>query len=174
MPTPHFDYGLYLPSKIFAQGENLLIDYALPLSIQDWGSLILENPLMASELNYDKDQDKPLGDDRLVQLNDGQCQIYDFVLSQLLRDYTKRQFFIHGPAETGKTFLYKCICHDYRSQGKIVLCIASSGIAALLLPSGRTVHSRFSIPLEINKESVYHIRKNTQLADLLGQTSLII
>ncbi|KAI9267039.1 hypothetical protein EDC94DRAFT_602072 [Helicostylum pulchrum] len=30
----------------------------------------------------------------------------------------------------------RSICCYYRSQGKIVLCVASSGIAALLLPGG--------------------------------------
>ena len=55
MPTSHFDYGLYLLSKICAQGGKSLIDYSLPLPIQDWESLIHENPLMASELDYDKD-----------------------------------------------------------------------------------------------------------------------
>jgi len=174
MPTPHFDYGLHLLSKNFAQGRKLLIDYGLPLSIQDWESLIYENPLMASELDYDQDQEKHLGNDRLVQLNDGQHQIYDFVLCQLLTDFTKGQFFIHRPAGTGKTFLYKCICHYYRNRGKILLCVASSRIAALLLPVGHTAHSRFSIPLEINEQSVCHIGKNTHLADLLRQTSLII
>jgi len=52
--------------------------------------------------------------------------------------------------------------------------MASLGIVALLLPGGYTGHSHFSIPLEINEQSVYHIGKNTQLADLLCQTSLII
>jgi len=70
--------------------------------------------------------------------------------------------------------IYKCLCHYYRGQGKIVLCVASSGIAALLLPGGRTAHSRFSIPLDIHEQSMCRIGKNTQLADLLGQTSLII
>jgi len=136
--------------------------------------MIHKNPLMASELDYDKDQEKPFGDDRVVQLNEGQRQIYDSVLSQLSRDSTKGQFFIHVHTGTGKTFLYKCICHYYRSQDKIVFCISSSGIAALFLPGRCTVHSRFSIPLEINEQSICHIGKNTQLADLLCQTSLII
>jgi len=173
MPTPHFDYGLHLLSKTFAQGGNSLIDYGLPLPIQDWESLIHENPLMASESDYDKDQEKRLGNERLVQLNDSQRQIY-VVLSQLLRDSKKGQFFIHGPVGTGKTYLYKCICHYYRSQGKIVLCIVSSGIAALLLPGGRIAYFRFFIPLEINEQSVCHIGKNIQLADFLRQTSSII
>nr|GEV99382.1 DNA helicase [Tanacetum cinerariifolium] len=39
---------------------------------------------------------------------------------------------------------------DYlRFEGKIVLVIASSGIASLLLPAGRTTHSRFKIPLDL-------------------------
>ena len=42
-------------------------------------------------------------------------------------------FFLNGPAGTGKTFCYNTICKHIRSQGKIVLCVASSGIAALLL-----------------------------------------
>ena len=83
-------------------------------------------------------------------------------------------FFIQGPAGTGKTFLYKCLCSYYRGQGKIVLYVASSGIAALLLPCGRTAHSRFAIPLDINEVSTCNIGKNTQLADLIRQTSLII
>ncbi|CAN6923793.1 unnamed protein product [Brassica oleracea] len=36
---------------------------------------------------------------------------------------------------------------DCRSRGDIVLNVASSGIASLLLPGGRTAHSRFGIPL---------------------------
>jgi len=68
---------------------------------------------MTSELNYDKDQEKHLWDDRVVQLSEDQCQIYDSVLSQLSRDSAKGQFFIHGPVGIGKTFLYKCICHYY-------------------------------------------------------------
>jgi len=57
--------------------------------------LLNENPLMASELDYDKDQEKRLGNDRVVQLNECQRQIYDSVLCQLSRDSTKGQFFIH-------------------------------------------------------------------------------
>nr|GEY43877.1 DNA helicase [Tanacetum cinerariifolium] len=37
-----------------------------------------------------------------------------------------------------KTFLWKIIISSLRSQGKILLAVASSGIASLLLPAGRT------------------------------------
>ncbi|XP_054813326.1 uncharacterized protein LOC129313966 [Prosopis cineraria] len=37
--------------------------------------------------------------------------------------------------------------------GKVVLAVASSAIATTLLPSGRTAHSRFAIPIDINEDS---------------------
>ncbi|GJS09403.1 DNA helicase [Tanacetum coccineum] len=60
------------------------------------------------------------------------------------------------------------------SKGKIVLAVASSGIASLLLPSGRTAHSRFKLPLELTEESLCRIIKNTQLGKLLADTDLNI
>ncbi|GKA96251.1 DNA helicase [Tanacetum coccineum] len=47
-------------------------------------------------------------------------------------------------------------------------------IVSLLLPSGRTAHSRFKIPLNLKDESICNIKKNSQLADLLRETDLII
>lgn len=57
---------------------------------------------------------------------------------------------------------------------KIVLCCASSGIAALLLPGGRTSHSRFKIPLQITESSTCAISHNSPLGELLRITDLII
>ncbi|KAJ9567251.1 hypothetical protein OSB04_003217 [Centaurea solstitialis] len=70
--------------------------------------------------------------------------------------------------------LWTTIISTLRATGNIVLAVASSGIASLLLPSGRTTHSRFKIPLDITNESTCHIKKNTQLAHLLLESSLII
>ena len=75
---------------------------------------------------------------------------------------------------TGKTYLWKAITTSLRSEGKIVLVVASSAIAALLIPRGRTAHSRFHIPLNITDESICDIKHGSYLADLLKRTSLII
>ena len=48
-----------------------------------------------------------------------------------------------APAGTGKTFTERTITAHLRSQGKLVLCTASTGIAALVLPGGLTAHSTF-------------------------------
>lgn len=47
-------------------------------------------------------------------------------------------------------------------------------IAALLLSGGRTTHSRFEIPIDLNDTSTCNIIQNTKLAKLLRNTSLII
>lgn len=57
---------------------------------------------------------------------------------------------------------------------KIALAVAASGIASLLLPSGRTAHSRFNIPIDLSERSTCDIKKKSLLATLLEQTAIVI
>lgn len=107
-------------------------------------------------------------------MNPDQAKCFNEITTAITTDPGTAHFFLHGAAGTGKTFLYSLLCDYYRSQGKIVLCVASSGIAAQLLSGGRTAHSRFRIPLELTDETVCNIPKNSRLADLLRKTALII
>ena len=52
--------------------------------------------------------------------------------------------------------------------------MASSRVDSLLLPGGRTTHSRFKIPIVIDESSVCNIKRETFLADLIAHSSLII
>ncbi|XP_073222325.1 uncharacterized protein [Cicer arietinum] len=52
----------------------------------------------------------------------------------------------------------------FRSKGDIVLTTVSSGIAALVSLGGRTAHSRFSIPLEVDEYSICSTTQNFPLA----------
>ena len=52
--------------------------------------------------------------------------------------------------------------------------MASSGVASLLLPKGRTAHSRFKIPFDITDASTCSVKRGTMLAELLQVTALII
>ncbi|XP_074355904.1 uncharacterized protein LOC141695565 [Apium graveolens] len=59
-------------------------------------------------------------------------------------------------------------------EGKIVLPFIGSGIAATLLPGGRTTHSRFKIPLKLDRSSIAGIKYCIDIAELMQHTSLII
>ncbi|KAL7096997.1 hypothetical protein ACP275_10G115200 [Erythranthe tilingii] len=61
-----------------------------------------------------------------------------------------------------------------RSKGEIVINVASSGIASLLLPGGRTTHSRFGLPINVHKSSTCSISQQSPQAELLIRAKLII
>jgi hypothetical protein len=83
-------------------------------------------------------------------------------------------FFVCGHGGTGKTFLWNAIIAKLRSNKKIVLAVASSGVASLLLPRGRTAHSRFKIPFDINEAATCSVKRGTMLAELIQMAALII
>jgi len=76
-------------------------------------------------------------------------------------------FFIHATSGCGKTFLCNTIAAEVRRRGQVALCVASSGIAALLLDEGRTSHSCFKIPLSIHEDSVAGLKHNSYIFPVL-------
>nr|KAJ0225117.1 hypothetical protein LSAT_V11C100012650 [Lactuca sativa] len=121
---------------------------------------ILRNHLFLEETNYDTQFLISHNATMVSQLNPDQLTIYDSVVDA---EQNKKQLllFVYGSGSTGKTFLWTTIFSYFRSRGKIVLAIAASGIASLLLPSGHTAHSRFVIPIEFIDKSSCNIKKNT-------------
>ncbi|XP_073153519.1 uncharacterized protein [Henckelia pumila] len=82
-------------------------------------------------------------------------------------------FFVYGYGGTGKTFVWKTLLAALRSKGQIVLNVASSSITSLLLPGGRTTHSRFAIPFNPNEESTCNIKQGSHIAKLIVKSKLI-
>ncbi|POS81872.1 hypothetical protein EPUL_006518, partial [Erysiphe pulchra] len=132
------------------------------------------NPLIAEALNYDREVESESFLDSQRLFSAGQRAAFDTITNTIDNGLRPNTFFLQGPAGTGKTFLYKALCSLYRSQGKIVLCVASSGIASLLLPNGSTAHSLFKIPIDCTEDSICRIQGQSNLAKLLRKTSLII
>ncbi|KAL7598612.1 hypothetical protein Lser_V15G26560 [Lactuca serriola] len=66
------------------------------------------------------------------------------------------------------------LVYDKVSIGKIILAVAASRIASLLLPSGTTAHSRFKIPIDLTDKKSCDIKERTFLRDLMQRTTLII
>jgi len=133
----------------------------------------LGNRLINEELNYDRDSLKEELQTILKNINPEQKKAYDAIMESVENGLGK-QIFVEGHGGTGKTYLWKAITTKLRSEGKIVLAVASCAIAALLIPGGRTAHSRFKIPLNITEESTCEIKQGTHLAELLKKTSIII
>ena len=57
--------------------------------------------------------------------------------------------FLDAPGGCGKTYCLNCLLSYFRSQGLVVLAIASTGIAALQLIGGKTVHTAFKVPIDV-------------------------
>ena len=133
----------------------------------------LRNRLLNEELNYDRCALEKESMEMFGKLNLDQRKAFD-AITESVKNTLEKLIFVNGYGGTGKTFLWKAITTSLRSEGKIVLAVASSGIAALLLPGGRTAHSRFHIPLKINNESTCDIKHGSYLAELLNKTSLIL
>ncbi|KAL6540370.1 hypothetical protein OROHE_012141 [Orobanche hederae] len=131
------------------------------------------NRLLNEELDYDRVRLKALHEKSLSQLNIFQKSAYDAIVQSVQHDQG-RLFFISGHGGTGKTFLWNTIISKFRSESMIVLPVATTAIAALLMPNGRTAHSRFRVPLDLSAKSTCEIKYGTQLAKLLQKTSLII
>ncbi|CAA7052688.1 unnamed protein product [Microthlaspi erraticum] len=76
--------------------------------------------------------------------------------------------------ERAKHFMWKTLSAAIRSRGEIVLNVASSGIASLLLEGGRTAHSRFAIPINPDDFTMCKFAPCSDLGNLAKQASLII
>jgi hypothetical protein len=107
------------------------------------------------------------------KLNSDQMFAFNTIMN-VINHKERAVFFVDGPGGTGKTFLYRAIMAFLRSRGDIVLATASSGIAATLLPGGRTAHSRFRIPFEIEPSSRCTMPKQGDLAKLMRRATAII
>ena len=55
-----------------------------------------------------------------------------------------------------------------------MICVAWTGIAATILLGGRTVHSVFKLPLDLNEVSNSSISLNSKAAKFLSEASVII
>lgn len=154
-----------------SNGTSLEAWESMPKPISDFNHH--ENVLIMDELGYDRDQLKAEHDRDFLKLTAEQRGIYDEVLGAVL-EKKGGVFFVYGFGGTGKTFLWRLLSAAIRYRGEICLCTASSGIASLLLPGGRTAHSRFGIPINPDDFSTCTLIPGSDQANLIKAASLII
>ena len=169
-----YDYGLHMIDNILHESGHNLGDWpCMPQIRRQWEQYGV-NEMIAEQLNYNRDNEHLFWESHHRLLNNEQRIAYQRILHSV-DDNTGRMFMINGCGGTGKTFLYKVICSKLHSEGSIVLCVASSGIAALLLPGGRTAHSMFKIPIDgLSSSSICCIPKNSMRADLMRAAKCIV
>ncbi|XP_026439764.1 uncharacterized protein LOC113338595 [Papaver somniferum] len=115
-----------------------------------------KNKLIDEELAYDTEKLRNEHIRLKNGLNTVQREIFD-VVRQSIKKGDGGLFFVYGSGES-----------------KVVLAVASSGIASLLLPGGRTAHSRLKIPITLEDNSTCDISHGTQLAGLIKKAEIVI
>ncbi|XP_073362179.1 uncharacterized protein [Aegilops tauschii subsp. strangulata] len=147
-----------------------IVDFALPSIDDAFDPTDGEAREVIEETTVEFDMD----DTKLVSsLNLEQRAAYDEILTAVERG-DGSVFFVDGPGGTGKTFLYRAMLAKVRSQGKIGIATATSGVAASIMPGGRTAHSRFKIPLSCDDGASCSFTKQSGTAKLLRMAALII
>lgn len=161
----------YINDKLCAADKSLQ-DFGLPLP-QNLPNVIHINRAIMDEQSYNIAEQMTYVKTHQHLLNDEQSIIYNFICSCLNTD-SSSLIFIDAPGGTGKTFLIKLLLSKVRSLGQIALAVASSGIAATLMPGGRTAHSRFKLPLNVRENDVCNFDKQSETANLIRAAKLII
>ena len=159
--------------KILHGNGRSLRDYAtMPFP---YGVLLFEvhNKLILDELSYDRASLTELHKKYLSCLTVEKNFFYDEIMSTASEN-KGGFFFLYGFGGIGKTFIWKTLLVALRSKGEIVLNVALSCIASLLLPRGRIGHSTLSIPIQINEDSTCNIKQRSPQFELLSKTKLII
>ncbi|XP_019189692.1 PREDICTED: uncharacterized protein LOC109184103 [Ipomoea nil] len=167
------NFALLEIEKLLNAWNKSLSDYPPMPMLDGYNDWFCGNRLLLEEMSYDREALMHQHNSLHPKLTDEQLLIYNKAMGDV---ETERggMYFVYGYGGTGKTFLWKTISAALRSKGEVVLNIASSGIASLLLPGGRTAHSRFAIPIGVNEDSTCNIKQGSPLAELIIKSKLII
>lgn len=113
--------------------------------------------------------------DNISKFNVEQRAIYDKVMRDVELQLGET-YFLDAPGGTGKTFLNCILLAEIRRQGKIAIAVASSGIAATLLPGGKTAHTTFKIPIDLDRTETpaCGVSRNSDKARVIQDCHLIV
>ncbi|KAI9118735.1 hypothetical protein K1719_010180 [Acacia pycnantha] len=133
--------GLHQIEQMLQRNGKSLRDYP-SMPTPDEGNIIDTScMLILQEMNYNKHKEIEEAKRLQTMMTEEQKVVFDEIMDAVS---SKKGgfFFVHGFGENGKTFIWNALTSSVRGKGGIVLNVASSGIAATLIPSGRTAHSR--------------------------------
>ena len=113
---------------IFSKNGQQINNYNLPRR-SSHHILDPSNRLIQEEMNYDiKHLEEEEANKLYLQLNKEQKEAFHQIIDSVINSKS-RFYFVSGHGGTGKTFLWNSIVSYLRAQKKIVLTVASSGVA---------------------------------------------
>jgi len=167
------DCGLYEIDQVFICNKHRLEDFPTFPKFNYVPFVHGGNRLVQEELAYDQHSLTTNADNVEDRFNDDQRSVYETILN-VVTNKEGKLFFVYGSGGTGKTFVWITLLSCLEGQGKIVLVVASLGIASLLLLGDRIVHSRFKILIDLHDESTCNITQQMKVAELVRKADLII
>lgn len=156
-----------IENKVMAMCGKKLTDFNLPATNR--------NILHDLQTDYNIQELRQYVENSIPLLNLEQKQIYNTIMKQL-QSNSGGVFFLDAPGGTGKTFLLNLLLASVRQNEDTALAVASSGIASTLLDGGRTAHSLFKLPLNLNEndEATCNITKNSQIGQIIKRAKLLV
>ncbi|XP_076882560.1 uncharacterized protein LOC143531057 [Bidens hawaiensis] len=127
---------------------------------------VVNNCLILDEQSYDQQIERTKFEKLFRTITSEQKTVFDRI-TKAVQQNKGGVFFVYGQGGTGKTYLWKTLSSAIRSQGNIVLNVASIGNTSLLLSGGGTTHSRFHIPINLNEDSSCVMERGSDEAELL-------
>ncbi|KAI9106688.1 hypothetical protein K1719_022216 [Acacia pycnantha] len=125
---------LSIIEKLLLRNGRSLNDYPSLPTPDTYNIFDISNQLILQELNYNKLKEREESERLQRLMTAEQKQMFDEIMGAV-SSKKGRFFFLHGVGGTGKTFIWNALTASVRSNGGIILNVASSGIAATLLPS---------------------------------------
>ncbi|XP_024875804.1 uncharacterized protein LOC112457136 [Temnothorax curvispinosus] len=164
---------LQAQKKVYAQiGAMLLAEGKSFTDFPQMEQLIENNE---EEGNVTIEQAMEVGIRQYNQLNKKQKEIVDLILNRLDdKSRNSHCFYIDGPGGSGKTFVYTTIYYLAQIRKKRVCTMAFTGIAATLLPAGKTVHKIFRLPVPLFVDSSSPIKIQSKEAQYLKEIDIFI
>ena len=128
-----------------------------------------------SKIESCKNTDINIGEQQYNKLNNQQKIIVDTIMNSVRKKNNSQNcFYLDGPGGTGKTFIYSTLYHMLIKINVSVQTMAFTGIAATLLPHGKTVHKTFLLPVPLYSDSSSNIKLQSIDAKKLKNTDVFI
>ena len=162
---------IYIRDRLERDGHSLEAFHLPQPSVEHL--VTTEHRILREETEFDFNvlaQETQLG---YPNLNAEQKVVFDAVMGSVNEERGKL-FCLNASGGTGKTHTINLLLAKIRSEGKIAIATATSGIAATLLSNGRTLHSRCHLPINVDEASMCSMPRNSQSAKLFVRAKLLI